>query len=135
MCANVPGQAAAPPIDCAATEDVNDGSHDARPCATVVCDSDVLHGAVLRIRCSSFKELAGVGWGTWIPAKTRVADQKLLACSAFSSSRGGRVDALWTITVDHSRRRPAGARGAFNQPFGVDDPTATLGTSYLQAIR
>ena len=77
-----------------------------------------------------------IGWGTWIPAKTRVADQKPLACSAFVSSRGGRVGALWTITVDHSRRRrPAGALGEFNQHFGVDDPTATLGASYLQAIR
>ena len=49
------------------------------------------------------------GWGTWIPAKTRVADQKPLACSAFLSSRGGRVSALWTMFVDQRkahRRRP-----------------------------
>jgi hypothetical protein len=43
--------------------------------------------------------------GTRIPAQTRVADQKPLACSAFLSSHGGRVGALWTITVDHSSRR------------------------------
>jgi len=40
-----------------------------------------------------------------IPAKTRVADQKPLACSAFVSSHGGRIGALWTITVDHSSRK------------------------------
>jgi hypothetical protein len=45
-----------------------------------------------------------IGWGTRIPAKTRVADQKPLACSAFLSSPGGRVGALWTIPVDHSSR-------------------------------
>jgi hypothetical protein len=33
---------------------------------------------------------------TWIPAKTRVPDQKPLACSAFFPSRGCRVGALWT---------------------------------------
>ena len=31
--------------------------------------------------------------------------KKPLACSAFASSHGGRVSALWTITVDHSSRR------------------------------
>jgi hypothetical protein len=39
-----------------------------------------------------------------IPAQTRVADQKPLACSNFASSHGGRVGALWTIVVDHSSR-------------------------------
>ncbi len=41
---------------------------------------------------------------TRIPAQTRVADQKPLACSNFASSHGGRVGALWTIVVDHSSR-------------------------------
>jgi hypothetical protein len=40
---------------------------------------------------------------TWIPAKTRVADQNLLACSAFLSSRGGCVGALWTMFVDQRK--------------------------------
>jgi hypothetical protein len=42
------------------------------------------------------------GWGTRIPAQTRVVDQKPLAYSNFASSHGGRVGALWTIVVDHS---------------------------------
>jgi hypothetical protein len=67
MCVSVPRQAAAPPIDRAATEDVSDGSHDARsPCATVLCDSEVLHCALLRIWRSNLKELGGLGWGTRI---------------------------------------------------------------------
>jgi hypothetical protein len=41
---------------------------------------------------------------TRIRTKTRIADQKPLACSAFLSSPGGRVGALWTIPVDHSSR-------------------------------
>lgn len=43
------------------------------------------------------------GWGTWIPAKTRVADQKPLACSVFFSNRGGRLSALWTMFVDQRK--------------------------------
>jgi hypothetical protein len=51
------------------------------------------------------------GWGTRIPAQTRLCDQKPLPCSAFLSNRGGRVHVLWTITVDHSSHRgiPASA--------------------------
>src|SRR5450759_3002680 len=40
---------------------------------------------------------------TWSANQTRVADQKPLACSAFLSSRGGRVGALWTMSVDQSK--------------------------------
>src|SRR5512140_2656554 len=40
---------------------------------------------------------SAAGWGTRIPAQTRVADQKPLACSAFLFNHGGNVWALWTI--------------------------------------
>jgi hypothetical protein len=50
---------------------------------------------------------------TWSANQTRVADQKPLACSAFLSSRGGRVGAVWTMSVDlrkACRRRAAGCQ-------------------------
>jgi hypothetical protein len=66
----------------------------------------------LTVHCSRRKALsdqaidgiAESGWGTGIRTKTRIADQKPLACSAFLFSPGGRVGALWTIPVDHSSR-------------------------------
>src|ERR1700688_4460565 len=58
-----------------------------------------------------------VGWGTRIPAQTRVGDQKPLSCSAFLSSHGGRVGALWTMPVDHSSRR--GMAGTPTPPWAA----------------
>lgn len=49
--------------------------------------------------------IAESGWGTRIPAQTRIADQKPLACSAFCGATAGRVGALWTIALDHSSCR------------------------------
>ena len=41
-------------------------------------------------------------------ARTRVANQKPLACSNFASSHGGRVGVPWTIVVDHDHSSRCG---------------------------
>jgi hypothetical protein len=58
------------------------------------------------------------GWRTWIPAKTRVADQNLLACSAFVSGRGGRLSALWTMFVDQRKAQVRARCSLLKGPMG-----------------